>query len=201
MKKLLLLLLLAPTLLMAQDADDKLKRVTPERDDQLLVDLTHDRLSNLPTNMKSSFWSRGVNTNLMWDQTIKNTTGFFSVYNDSYEYKKNKLVTVYSDIPVEIRWRSKVDVRGYKWGVAVGGKFGYLLSAHSKVVDSNGKFKTYNYTLISPLRYGATMRVSYGKVGLWGYWSLSELLDVSTIGSNSQSGIVPFSIGVTLSVF
>ena len=56
-----------------------------------------------------------------------------------------------------------------------GFKVGYMFNIHSTTKDKEGKYKLYNYTALDRLRYGATLRVGYGKLSLYGFYSMTNM--------------------------
>jgi len=91
-------------------------------------------------------------------------------WHSSYKFRKNKMVLNYFDFPVEFRFKSPS-----RWRIHLGGKFGFLLSAHDKRVDDEGKYKNYNIPYLSPFRYGVHARIGRKRINFNGYYSLSPL--------------------------
>lgn len=93
---------------------------------------------------------------------------------DSISYKRNKISSNWIEIPLEFRYRSKEDSKGYSWKFALGGKVGYLIDTHDKIRHSNGdKYKTYIFPNNNEWRYGVLTRIGYGKINLTAFYSLS----------------------------
>ena len=112
-------------------------------------------------------------------------------------YKKNKISTTYIDVPLELRFMTNGDAKGRKFKIAVGGRVGYLINGHTKYKgdDLNGtgaevKIKQGIIQGIDKLRYGATARIGYGNINLFGYYALSDMFK-----KDKGPEIVPFSIG------
>jgi hypothetical protein len=119
------------------------------------------------------------------------------VFDEPYKstVKKNKISTNFVEVPVEVRFRTKPNEKGHSMNVFVGAKVGYLINAHSKTIDKTGKYKSFNFSDINNIRYGTYIRAGYGKVSLYGFYSLSEFF-------KEKQGIImnPFSLGVSYSI-
>lgn len=109
-------------------------------------------------------------------------------YPDTYEYEKNKFVTTYLELPVELRYI----VKGRSpFKIAAGFRLGYLLSDHQKIIDTDGKRKLYDFNDVTTWRYGVSGRVGVGKIQVTAFYSLVSLIE----GSDK---VIPFSVGIAL---
>lgn len=120
---------------------------------------------------------------------------------DNISYSKNKLTLFYTDIPVEIRFRTKNVSDNFK--VAVGFKAGYLMQSHTKYqgdrldnIKGDIKFKQYDIPNIEKLRYGVTARIGYGRFNVTGYYSLTTLF-----AKDKGPEMFPISVGVAVTPF
>src|SRR5690554_1165517 len=110
---------------------------------------------------------------------------------EEYEYEKNKFVTTYLELPIELR----VITKGRSpFKFAAGFRLGYLLSDHQKIIDTDGKRKIYDFNDVTTWRYGVSARIGVGKVQVSGFYSLVPLVE----GSDNT---IPFSIGISLTPF
>lgn len=120
-------------------------------------------------------------------------------FKDNENFKRHKLTTNYVEIPVEMRWISKANKRDNHWKVALGMRIGLKLMATSKEVrNENGyfkKIKTKGYRDVNVLRAGPTLRVGYGALNLYGFYSLTGLFK-KDLGPE----MTPFSIGLAFTV-
>lgn len=116
---------------------------------------------------------------------------YFEAFPDSIDYKTNKLSVNYIEVPVEIRFRSRGDKSYRRFGLAAGFKVGYLVQSHTKYKDESIKFKYYNINFLNNFRYGPTVRVSYGKISLFGFYSLSDLFE-----EGKGPDVTPISAGI-----
>ena len=171
--------------------------------DQLILDLNHETLLGAPNDVNFKWYNRGLNVQIMYDFPVvegRLSIGFgggFSTqnyYSDSYlaresrdgigytywekreeDYRRNKLSVNHLEVPFELRYRSNPLTRKYQWRIAVGFKYGTLIDVHDKLIDNDrNKFKTYVFPDVLDYRMGPTLRVGYGKVVLFGYYSITE---------------------------
>ncbi|UTW63851.1 PorT family protein [bacterium SCSIO 12741] len=197
----------------------------PIKEDNLLVDLTYESLGNQPAGVHFDF-GFGASFQLLYDHQfkVKTLSGAIGIgysnanyYNNAMllhkdsvlgdyaqfipmpedsSYKRNKYVTNYFDIPVEIRYRSKPNSSGHSWKAAVGFKVGFRLGSHTHVVTDEGVYKDFIHPNLTRTRYGLSARVGYGRVGLSGYYSLSTLFE-----EGKGQRLVPWNVGITISPF
>jgi len=188
-------------------ADKKEKR---EREDQLVVDLTYETLLNNPSDIDFKWYNNGINVHFLYDMPIKTSPFSaaigLGISSQSYysngqlraeydstlnremmvwnrvdtNYRNNKISTTYIEVPIEFRWRSKESPSGYRWKIALGAKFGYLLDTHDKITFNNSdrdKYKTYIFPEMNPYRVGTHIRVGYGKVNLTAFYSITPWIN------------------------
>lgn len=125
-----------------------------------------------------------------------------NVNNNKVEYDINKLSLSYFDVPVEFKFSSE-NKKGKAVKFAVGFKAGYLINNHTKYrgddyinkSDDIIKFKNFKIPNIEPLRYGATVRFSYGMYGVFGYYSLTKIFK-----ADKGLEMYPISVGIALSL-
>lgn len=200
------------------------KEVKLEKMDILLLDFNASQWFGQADSIKTLWHSRGFSMGLLYEvgmgksnfkfaiggglsnQNIflKNsiaysgdTATYLSPFPESYVYKRSKLSTTYWEIPAEIRFRTKPDKRGYCINVAVGARYGRLFNVHTKTVVKKGeKYKSYIYPTANKERYGATLRVGYGRVGLNAYYGLTPVF-----GKNKGPAFNHVSLGITISPF
>lgn len=117
--------------------------------------------------------------------------------------KKSQIVVNYIDIPLEFRVHSRKNDHKRSFYLAVGGKIGFRMAAKTKVVYSEfgttKKFKDLYHFNANAVRYGATARIGYGPVNLWGYYGFNSFFTGNkTAGINNPN---TFSFGISLSTF
>lgn len=191
----------------------------PIGQDRFLLSFNNDMWLDVPEGVELRPYSPGISTHIMYDYRFgKSPISFawgygFSSHNvhsnaafvtdslngdefiklvpfdNSYSYKKNKLSTNYVEIPLELRLRTKGD---NQFKLYLGGKVGYLVSAHTKTKDNDGKRKFYGMDNINELQYGVTAKIGLNMIALSGYYALTPLLEE---GKGDQ--FTPISIGLT----
>jgi len=127
----------------------------------------------------------------------------FTAVDSTNHFKKYKLATGFLEVPLEFRYSSKALEPDKSFKIAIGGKIGLLVNAHTKgkdLQDKNNNSIT-NYTqkennkrLINGTRFMGTARVGYGILTLFGNYQLNNIL---------KDGAGPvmhlYQIGLTLS--
>jgi hypothetical protein len=171
--------------------------------DHMLIDFGYETFSSRPGFTDFQWYNNGLNIQLFYDQLfgqsgfsgavgvgfstqsyysnkqIRRDTTQSSLYSNwmdpSSTYDKNKVSTSWVEVPVELRFRSKLDDWGYRWKFSVGGKVGFLIDTHDKLEDKNGvKYKTYYFPDMNNVRMGLIARAGYGKVNFSTFFSLTE---------------------------
>ena len=108
----------------------------------------------------------------------------------------------YLEIPLELRFSSN-PVKGDSWKIALGGKVGTLINAHTKGKDlqdkNNSTLNTYiekenSKRYFNGTRLMATARIGYGIFSLFGTYQLNNVLK-DGVGPNMKL----FQVGFTLS--
>lgn len=196
--------------------------------DRVITELHWNGWLKTPDNIKTEWYSRGINVSVMYDFGLGKSplsvapglglgfdniyhNGFFSVdsagntlllpLGDSTTFKKNKISTIYLDIPLELRFRTKPNEKGNSFKLAIGAKGGFLLSNYTKYIgegtsfgtfNSGSKVKTYNIPNINTFRYGLTFRIGYGPVNLNAFYSVSTLFN-----QGAGPEINPFTVGIS----
>ncbi len=143
-------------------------------------------------------WGLGVSSDNVHSNAVflqesfeDGTTGdqILTPFPEDYDYKKNKHVTTYLELPLELRVITK-GKSPFKF--AAGFRLGYLLSDHNKIIDTEGKRKFYDFEHVTKFRYGLSARVGVGKIQLTGFYSL-----VPFIEEGKGSEVIPISIGLS----
>ena len=134
-----------------------------------------------------------------------NDTLSFIVINDSINYTKNKFNTVYFDIPIEFKIRTRPIVKRRSLKFIVGFKLGILIQSYEKYegddymqLTSNDKvkYKVYKINQVLPYRYGSYFRIGYGKFNFTGFLSLSSLFN-----TKKSLETYPYSLGLSITLF
>jgi hypothetical protein len=207
----------------AKMEEDKVKH-----QDLFYIDLNWDRLLGVSAPIEQKWFGRGISLGLLYDQPFNKNgnvsaaagIGFtshnyymnapatrfpgpnngytdFSIVGDSI-YSRGKISANYFDVPVELRFRLNPDRHGNRWKLAIGGKVGYKIQVHEKIINNQDiKIKTYNYPHVTRLRYGVSGRVGYGSIMLSAFYSLTPFFDED----HSAGQYNTFTLGVTIVPF
>lgn len=126
-----------------------------------------------------------------------------SVYGDNISISKNNVSLNYIEIPLEFRYHFKKSNYNRSMRVAVGGKIGYLMNAHTKIeyTDQDGltrRIKDRQSYGLNPLRYGIYTRMGFPGFNVWGYYGLNTVFQNNRGPFNTQANQVNFGVSFTL---
>lgn len=98
-----------------------------------------------------------------------------TMFQDTVQFKKNKLNMWYGQIPLMLSFQTKPSEPGKSFHVSLGGFAGLFLGASTKQKsDERGKVILKDDYNLAPLRYGVTARIGYGKLELYSTYTLSN---------------------------
>jgi hypothetical protein len=121
----------------------------------------------------------------------------------SFSLKKSMVALTYVDVPLEFRFSTMPDDPARSFKVAVGGRVGYLLNAHTKIkYKEDGDLKNLKNTQhynINRFRYSAYMKIYLGNFGIFGYYNLNPLFEDGKGPMKTQAQ--SYTVGITLSSF
>ncbi|RLD41224.1 MAG: hypothetical protein DRI89_10205 [Bacteroidetes bacterium] len=118
-------------------------------------------------------------------------------FNNKVDYNKTKINMTYAEIPVEFKFKFK---SGFKFGV--GFKGGYLIDSKEKYVgtrEDSGtweKVKNKDINHLEDWSFGATVRVGYKFISLFGYYQITKVFE---FGRGPE--LYPISVGITITPF
>jgi hypothetical protein len=224
MKNVFWMLSLVSVFLFAQETQNNDKEEMEKKyggfgkSDRFHLQIFNDVWMNLPDSGTYSWYNPGLNLNLFQEFKFGSSNFSFAVgagisahnfrfqaemLKDSNDYitfhpfaekkDKYKLVLSYVDLPIEFRYRTKGE---NIFRVYVGGKIGYMMSNHIKMVDEGLKTKTYNISNLLKYRYGLTLTVGYKLINIYAYYSLSHLFE-----KNKGPEMYPISVGISFIPF
>jgi len=235
MKKILIIItvfLFITSLCYSQEEVDTVEAYRKHSADELIFEVNRDNWLTPPPGVEIKPVSLGVCLTLLkqfadeesWinlalglgisSQNIKNnstlcidSTGnsYFSEIPANTNYKKNKLSTVFLEVPLELRIYSRPDHNSNRFKIAAGFKVGYNLQRYTKYsgddflnlsAGSKIKFKEYKVKNILTYRYGIYGRIGYGKFCVSGFYSLTPLFE-----EGKGPEITPYYIGVAIIPF
>lgn len=201
--------------------------------DHVLLQFGRDSWGSTPDSIRTTGFSRHFNIYFMLDKPFKTnprmSVGFgagigssniffnrtfidikaagtrlpFTNQDSTNNFKKFKLATVFLEAPVELRYSSNPINPSKSIKVAIGGKVGTLLSAHTKgktLQDKNGQaisnyiVKEKSKKFFNTTRLAATARVGYGLFSIHGTYQFTNFLK-----EGAGPEIRPYSIGITIS--
>jgi hypothetical protein len=140
-------------------------------------------------------------------QALNTTNLAFTIGNsgsNGSHFKKNKLVTTYLQVPIELRYALDPENSNSSWKFALGIRVGLLMSAYykGKTLQNDVNQTIGNYTekfsskqFFNTPQLVGTARVSKGVVGLFGQFQATALLKAS--GNNPA--VYPFALGIVFS--
>ncbi len=118
-------------------------------------------------------------------------------------FKKYKLVTVFLEAPVEVRYTFNPEKEKKSWKIAFGAKVGTLLNAHTKGKTLQNKSdatinaytaKENKKVFLNTTRISATARVGIGNFSLFGAYQITDLLK-----DGAGASMHPYQIGLCIS--
>lgn len=127
----------------------------------------------------------------------------FTSLDSSNHFKKYKLSTSFIEVPLEFRYSSNPGSPSKSWKIALGGKVGQMINAHTKGKDLQNKNNTTinTYTekendkkFFNATRLMATARIGYGIFSLYGSYQVNNILKDA-----SGAPMKLYQIGITLS--
>ena len=140
--------------------------------------------------------------------TVDENTGeaSFMVLNaDSMSYKRNKVNAKYVEIPIELRFRTKPNDDGRFLRVYAGFRGGIRFSSYSLFENDNLQVRYYHPAELNRWSAGTYLKVGYGAISLYGYYSLMPLFDYEA-GDNPPAGqidlnnMIPVALGLSISI-
>ena len=127
-------------------------------------------------------------------------------YRDEENFKRFKVSPTYADVPLELRFRFKGDVKvgvGVKVGILLGAKTRYVGpddTEESILTDGSGATVNEKYLYISNVErmaYSATLRAGWKWVSVFAAYQINPTF---TVGHNAPT-FHPLSVGISLAPF
>ncbi len=227
LQKLLLVMVCFPLFHFSQEKKDHkgdseydLKNYKSDRNDRCILEVNHTGWLNLPSGIKLSARSIGVNFSLLFDKPIGQSAFSFGygigLYSHNFHsnadfiYKTDsstgKFTTVLQpfnrpftlnryaqkliEIPLELRFRTKTD-RQFK--IHLGAKIGYMVHDFRSIRDNDGKVRLYNIKNIDRLRYGVHFRIGYEQICVTACYYFNEVFT-----NKGPNGIRMYSLGIAI---
>lgn len=128
------------------------------------------------------------------DITIQNNTADLSYIDETVDFSKNRFSSSYVHIPLNFQIRTKENDNGKRFYFVFGPEIGFLLNGKIKQIsDERGKEKIKDDYHFQPFRYGGSVRIGYGSLGIFTKYYASDMFD-----SPAQKGLKNMSFGITL---
>jgi len=125
--------------------------------------------------------------------TIQEGTRDLTFVAETTNFSKNRFSNSYVHIPLNFELRSKENDNGKRFYFVFGPELSFLLNGKVKQVsDKHGKVKHKDDYNFQPFRYGGTVRLGYGGIGLFTKYYFNDMFD-----SPAQKGLKNMSVGIT----
>lgn len=132
--------------------------------------------------------------------TKNSVLGGFYDNNSNLKYEKSKLLVTYLTLPLMLEYQTNSKSKINSFHVSGGVVSGLKIGSHTKLVyEENGdrkKDKESMKTLLNPFKLDAIAKIGWGKLNLYGTYSLVQLFR-----TNKGPEVYPFSIGICLTDF
>lgn len=128
------------------------------------------------------------------DITIQNGPESLTFIEEDINFDKNRFSSSYVHVPLNFEFRTKENENGKRFYFVLGPEIGFLLNGKIKQIsDELGKQKVKDDYHFQPFRYGGTVRLGYGSLGIFTKYYVNDMFD-----SPAQKGLNNMSFGVTL---
>jgi len=127
----------------------------------------------------------------------------FNNLDSADRFKKYKLVTVFAEVPLELRYTFNPAKDSKSWKIAIGAKLGTMLNAHTKgkTLQSKSGTAINAYTLKESKRtfFNSTRIVATARVGIGNFSLVANYQLTSLIKDAAGPNITPYQIGICIS--
>ncbi len=125
--------------------------------------------------------------------TIQQGTRDLTYVEETTDFKKNRFSNSYVHFPLNFELRSKENDNGKRFYFVVGPEVSFLLNGKVKQVSNeHGKVKQKDDYNFQNFRYGGTLRIGYGGMGIFTKYYFNDMFD-----SPAQKGLKNMSFGIT----
>jgi hypothetical protein len=125
--------------------------------------------------------------------TMQKNTATLTYIEEPIIFSKNRFSNSYVHIPLNFELRTKENNKGKRFRFVVGPEVGFLLNGKVKQIsDERGKEKFKDDYNFAQFRYGGTLRIGYGGLGLFAKYYASDMFD-----SAPQKGLKNMAFGLT----
>jgi hypothetical protein len=141
--------------------------------------------------------------NMAVDLKASGTKLPFNNLDSADHFKKYKLVTVFAEVPIELRYTFNPAKESKSWKIALGAKIGTMLNAHTKGKTLQNKSGTAinAYTLKESKRtfFNGTRIVATARVGIGNFSLVANYQLTSLIKDAAGPDVRPYQIGICIS--
>ncbi len=128
------------------------------------------------------------------DITLLKNSPTMAYTEDGINFSKNRLSSSYVHIPLNFEFRTKENASGKRFYFVVGPEVAFLLNGKVKQISKErGKEKFKDDYNFEPFRYGGTVRIGYGAIGLFTKYYFNDMFTTT-----AQKGLRNMSFGITL---
>ncbi|MCO5935892.1 outer membrane beta-barrel protein [Mucilaginibacter sp. RB4R14] len=136
-----------------------------------------------------------TNLRLRESVTILRNQAPLAYTQDAVKYDKNRLSVTYIRVPIAFDFRTHDDDDGRRFHFVGAAELGVRLSSSLKQESKeNGDPKLSGNYNFAKFRYGASLRVGYGAIGVFGKYYLNNMFE----NSPAQDGLRNFSFGMSV---
>lgn len=126
--------------------------------------------------------------------TMKKNSPVLDYDTEDIQFSKNRFSSFYIHVPLNFELRTKENDNGKRFYFVFGPEIAFLTNAKVKQVSKEkGKEKFNDDYNFEPFRYGGTVRLGYGALGIFTKYYFSDMFD-----SPAQKGLRNMSFGITL---
>lgn len=126
--------------------------------------------------------------------TIQNNSTELTYIPETINFSKNRFSSSYVHIPLNFELRSKENDKGNRFFFVFGPEVGFLLNGKVKQIsDENGKEKIKDDYHFQAFRYGGSVRIGYGCLGIFTKYYANDMF-----ATPAQKGLKNMSFGITL---
>jgi hypothetical protein len=130
--------------------------------------------------------------------TLNGDTTYLSAWNDSVDYRKNKLNVAYIKVPLMLEFNTSKNPNK-NFHIGVGGQFAYRINAVQKQVyyvnNDRHKIKHHDDYNLEPFEYTAIARVGFKDVTVYAEYGLSRVFK-----KDKGPQVYPFTLGVCFNI-
>lgn len=180
------------------DAGIKQRTISQGFSTAIMVDLPTSENSPVSFGLGIGFASHNLHSNAVTSLSLPSRITEMMIIPDGIKYRLNKLSFNYMNIPLELRFRTKSDIR-----IAIGLRSGLLIDAHAKYyghditgIDSQVKIKDKDISNTDKYLFEGTARIGWRWIAVSASYGLN-----SVFIKDKGPDIRPASVGLSFSLY